>query len=76
MSTGWSASKPCSSAVIDWSAPRGTLMVPGVMSIRYGTDASTLRDTTTRADRACRRNAGPNANRTSVASAMPPKASP
>ncbi len=62
ISTGWSAANPNNSAVIAWSAPLGTLMVPGLTSIRYGTAASTLRDNTSSADNACRRYAGPSHN--------------
>jgi len=63
-----------SEAEIVWSAPFGTLKLPGLTSIRYGEAASTSDDSSSIADIALRRNAGPSARASSATSAMPPSA--
>ena len=45
-------SKPESVAAMVWSAPFGTVALPGVTSIRYGAAASRLREITNSADSA------------------------
>ena len=42
-----------------WSAPFGTVTLPGVTSMRYGEAASTSDESSSIADIASRRNAGP-----------------
>ena len=46
---------PTSFALIAWSAPRGTLVLPGDTSMLYGLEASALREMTSSADRPWRR---------------------
>ena len=55
--------------MIVWSAPFGTVMFPGVTSMRYGDAASTFDDTISIADMALRRNAGPSQSASSATTA-------
>ena len=54
-STASSAVKPLSVAVKSWSAPRGTVPVPGVSAMRYGAAASRLDVHANMADRPWRK---------------------
>ncbi len=62
--------------VIVWSAPFGTAALPGVTAILYGAAASTLCDTRSIADKACRRNAGPSSTTSTAAATMAPNTAP
>ena len=54
-SSALSDSKPCTVAAITWSDPRGTVVLPGFTSIRYGLASSTSPAISSSADAPCRR---------------------
>ena len=64
--------KPTSFAFTAWSPPRGTFALPGCTSMRYGLEASALREMTSSADRPWRRYAGPNVRMSATSAAMTP----